>query len=103
MTEESKMKDIAVIGSDDFTVGFELAGVREIYDDKNYKQQIQELVDRDDIGIVVTEQDLLEQMPGRIQNRVESSVSPVVVALSEDAEDSNLQEQIRKVIGADIS
>lgn len=103
MVEEDDKKDIAVIGGENFTVGFELAGVRELYDDKNYKQDIQELVGRDDIGIIITERHLLEELPGRIQNQVESSVNPVVVALSQDAESSNLQEQIRKVIGADIS
>lgn len=103
MSEKNDRKDIAVIGRKDFNVGFELAGVREIYDDKNYKEDIQELIGRDDIGIIVTERDLLEELPGRIQNQVESSVNPVVVALTRDSESSNLQEQIRKVIGADIS
>lgn len=101
--DEGRKKEIAVIGRRDFNVGFELAGVREIYDETDYKEDIQELVERDDIGIIVTERDLLEDLPGRIQEQVESSVDPVVVPLSQDAESSNLQEQIRKVIGADIS
>lgn len=101
--DEQDKKEIAVIGGDQFAVGFELAGVREIHDASNYQEDIQELVERDDIGIIVTERHLLDELPGRIRSEIESSVEPVVVPLSQDAENSNLQEQIRKVIGADIS
>ena len=103
MVEEQVKKDIAVIGDEEFTLGFQLIGIQEIYDEENYKQDIQNLIDRDDIGIVIAEEDRVEELPGRIQQNVNNSVSPVVVTLSEQVEDENLQEKIRKVIGADIS
>lgn len=102
MVDEDKKKQIAVIGDRSFTLGFKLAGVTETYEPENYKEKIQELIQRDDIGILVAEEQDILELPGRIQNQVESAVDPVVVKLSEGAEDSNLKEEIRKVIGADI-
>ena len=103
MVEEQVKKDIAVIGDEEFTLGFQLIGIQEIYDEENYKQDIQNLIDRDDIGIVIAEEDRVEELPGRIQQNVNNSVRAVGVTLSEQVEDENLQEKIRKVIGADIS
>lgn len=96
-------KELAVIGDRDFTLGFQLAGVEKVYDKEDYEDKIQELADREDIGILVVEESDLEELPKRIQSSIESSVDPVVVPLSEEAESAKLQEKIRKAIGADIT
>ena len=101
--EEIDKKSIGVIGSDEFTLGFRLAGVQKVFDKENYQETIQDLLDRDDIGIVVAEQDDVEELPGRIRNKVESSVDPVVVSLSEEGEATGLNDKIRRVIGVDLS
>jgi V/A-type H+-transporting ATPase subunit F len=100
--EESK-KRIAVIGDSDFRLGFELAGVQKSFDSENYNEKIQELLEREDIGILVAEEEDLEDLPNRVLQQVESSVDPVVVSLSETAESERLQEKIKKAIGADIT
>lgn len=99
----SEGKKIAVIGERDFTVGFELAGVSETVNPENYAQSIKEMISNEEIGIIVAEESDLEELPGRVEREVRSSVDPVVVALSEKAEAENLNEKIRKVIGADIT
>lgn len=98
-----EQKNIAVIGDDEFTVGFRLAGINKIFGDENYEQKIQELVERDDLGIIVVEQDDLEQLPDRTRAKVEESVDPVVVPLSESGTSEQIDRKIRKVIGADIT
>jgi V/A-type H+-transporting ATPase subunit F len=103
MADEEDKKSIAVIGSREFTVGFELAGIQKTYGKENYQEQIQELIEKDDLGIVVAEKSDIEELPERIGRKVNESVDPVVVPLSEKAEDSQLQEKIRKVIGVDLS
>ena len=102
MDEEQK-KEIAAIGSREFTLGFELAGVKEVLNPENYQEKIQELTEREDLGIVIVENSDLEDLPGRIRKNVEESVDPVVVALSEEAESERLQEKIKRAIGADIT
>ncbi|PSG99302.1 MAG: V-type ATP synthase subunit F [Nanohaloarchaea archaeon SW_7_43_1] len=96
-------KSIAVIGEREFTVGFELAGIQKTYGKENYKEKIQELIQSDELGIVVAEKSDVQELPERIRNDVNKSVNPVVVALSEKAEDSQLQDKIKKVIGIDLS
>lgn len=101
--DDIKKKNIAVIGSEDFTLGFRLAGVTKTFGPENYQEKIQELVERNDIGILVAEETDLNNLPKRVRTEVESSVEPVVVALSETAESERLQEKIKKAIGADIT
>lgn len=103
MTEDIEKKSIAVIGDDDFTLGFRLAGVQKIFGKENYREDLQELIQRDDIGIVVAEQTDLEQLPDRIRDRVEESVDPVVVPLSEEGEATGLNDKIKRVIGVELS
>ena len=101
--EDDKKKDIAVVGDENFTLGFSLAGVTKVFNPEDYAQEIQELVKREDIGILVAENSDLQGLPGRIRGEVEASIDPVVVSLSETAESERLQEKIRKAIGADIT
>lgn len=101
--EEQDKKRIAVIGDSDFRLGFKLAGVKKTFDIENYQEKIQEIIDRDDIGILIVDEDDLSLLTKRVRNNVESSVDPVVVALSEEAESERLQDKIKKAIGADIT
>ena len=101
--KDEKKKNIAVIGSEEFNLGFKLAGVTKTFNPENYSEKIQELIKRDDLGILITEERDLMNLPNRIRNKVENSVEPVVVSLSETAESERLQEKIKKAIGADIT
>lgn len=101
--DEERKKEIAAIGSEEFTLGFELAGVQKVFNPDNYREKIQELTDREDLGIVIVEDSDLEELPARIRRNVEESVEPVVVALSEEAESERLQDKIKRAIGADIT
>lgn len=101
--EKQRKKEIAAIGSEEFTLGFELAGVKKVFNPENYTEKIQELTEREDLGIVIVEESDLEKIPARIRRDVEESVEPVVVALSEEAESERLQDKIKRAIGADIT
>ncbi len=103
MVDDEKKKHIAVIGDEEFTLGFRLAGVQKTFGKENYQQKLQELLQRDDLGIVIVEESDLQELPKRIREQVDESVDPVVVSLSEEAESERLNEKIRKVIGADIT
>lgn len=103
MVDEEDKKSIAVIGDDDFNLGFRLAGIQKVFEPEDYRGKIQQLLDRDDIGILVAKQDDVEELPGRIRRTVQESVDPVVVTLSEEAEATQLNEKIKKVIGVDLS
>ncbi len=101
--DESEKRKIAVIGDSDFRLGFKLAGVQEVFTKENYEEKIQEITDRDDIGILVVKESDLQELTKRVRQDIGSSVNPVVVSLSEEAESERLQEKIKKAIGADIT
>lgn len=102
MNNEEK-KTIAVIGRSEFTLGFRLAGVQKIYGKDEFRDNIEELLDAEDVGIVVMEESDLDELPKRIRGEVERSVEPVFVPLSETAESERLNEKIKRAIGADIT
>jgi len=105
MTEKQKKK-IAAIGTEEFTLGFKLAGIQKTLNPSNkkeYQQKLQELLREEELGILIAKQSELEKLPNRIKNEAEKSVDPVVVTLSEDGENLKLKEQIKKAIGADIT
>lgn len=102
MMEEKKKKKIAVIGSEEFTLGFEIAGVKEIFGKQDYREDIEQLIQRQDIGIVIAEKRDVEKLPERIQKKVDESVEPVVVKLSETPATEELGGKIKRAIGIDI-
>lgn len=105
MTENDDMekRNLAVIGDQDFTLGFQLAGVQKVFEKGDYQKKIQELTSREDIGILVVKEEDLQDLPKRIRKDISNSVDPVVVPLSEEAESERLQEKIKKAIGADVT
>ncbi|MFB6116605.1 MAG: V-type ATP synthase subunit F [Candidatus Nanosalina sp.] len=103
MTEEKDEGKIAVIGDSDLRLGFKLAGVQETFTKENYEEKIENIMDREDIGILITEEKDMSKLSKRTRQEVDSSVNPVVVPLSEEAESERLQEKIKKAIGADIT
>lgn len=100
MTDKS---DIAVIGTREFTLGFRLVGVSNTIEKQDYEEQIADLIDREDIGIVIVEREDLKELPPRMREDVKESVDPVVVPLSESGEFEDINTKIKKVIGADIT
>ena len=101
-------KEIAVVGSPDFTTGFRLAGVRKCHavpDDEKAEDlddQVSETLDDEDVGIVVMHDEDLEHLSRTVRERVETSVDPVLVTLGGGAGSGGLREQIKRAIGIDL-
>ncbi len=94
--------DIAVIGSEEFVLGFRLAGLRCVYitDDSNYKDRILEAMAEPSIGILAADGKDLETLPHNIRQRVMDSIQPVVVPVGSD--ESDLREKVKRAIGVDL-
>jgi V/A-type H+-transporting ATPase subunit F len=101
-------KEIAVVGSPDFTTGFRLAGVRKAVSvpddekDERLDDEVSDLLDADDVGILVMHDPDLEHLSRNVRQNVERSVDPVLVALGGGAASSGLREQIKRAIGIDL-
>ena len=96
--------DIAVVGSPEFTLGFQLAGISSIYNPSSEEMMIialRELLNSKDAGIVVVDSAVLASLPERLREQLSASVSPTVLGIGTE-EDNTLRESIRKAIGVDL-
>jgi len=101
--EEQKKKEIAVVGDEKFTLGFRLAGIQKTYTPSNNDEKLEELLETPELGIIITEERIIQETSKKIRQRIEASVDPVVIGLSEQAESERLQQKIKAAIGADIT
>jgi V/A-type H+-transporting ATPase subunit F len=100
-------REIAIVGSPEFTTGFRLAGVRTF---RNVPEEekpealddaVTDVLEDDDVGIVVMNDADLDHLSKDVRRTVETSVEPVVVTLGGGG-GSGLREQIKRAIGIDL-
>ncbi|RRJ30772.1 V-type ATP synthase subunit F [Halocatena pleomorpha] len=101
-------QEIGVIGSQEFTTGFRLAGVRrfetvpEERKSEDLDDAVETMVNDDGIGIIVMHDADLSYLSRQLRNEVETSVDPVLVTLGGGAGSGGLREQIKRAIGIDL-
>jgi V/A-type H+-transporting ATPase subunit F len=96
--------DIAVVGSPEFTLGFQLAGISTLYNpegEEETSQTFRNLLNTKGVGIVVVDSAILATLPDRLKERLSQSVTPTVLGIGTE-EDTTLRETIRKAIGVDL-
>ena len=97
------MVKIAVLGGSEFTVGFQLAGIKDtIESSDNPINDIENLKSRKDIGIVVVDEKILENLEQHQRIEIEDSVDPVFIPVSAKAEQDSLKRLIKRSIGVDL-
>jgi len=96
--------EIAVVGSPEFTLGFQLAGLSELHnpesDDELYST-LRGLLSNSSVGIVVLDSTIFPTLPDRLREQLSASVSPTVLGIGTE-EDTTLRDTIRKAIGVDL-
>ena len=97
------MLKLAVIGGNEFIVGFQLAGIRDTIEvTSNYFNELKELKNKKDIGIVVVDEKIMEKLEPYQRLEIESDVEPVFIPLSTKSEQDSLKKLIKKSIGVDL-
>jgi V/A-type H+-transporting ATPase subunit F len=100
-------REIAVVGSPEFTTGFRLAGVRRFAEvspgekDDHLDDAVEDVLEDDGVGIVVMHDEDMEHLSRDVRKAVQTSVEPTVVTLGGGAS-SGLREQIKRAIGIDL-
>ena len=94
--------EIAVIGSDEFVLGFRLAGVRHVFvaGPENYQEKMLEVIAQPEIGILAVDAKDLDYLPLNFRNKVMESIQPVIVPVGGD--EADLREKVKRVIGVDL-
>lgn len=97
------MVKIAVAGSNEFVVGFQLAGIRDTIElDSNPYSELKNLKSRKDIGIIVIDEKIMESFDSYQKLDIEASVEPVFIPVSTKVEQDSLKKLIKKSIGVDL-
>ena len=85
------MKKVACLGTEAFTLGFQLAGIRNavtVRDGKAVLDEAHRLRASKEIGIVITDEEALGWLDGHEKAELLDSVEPVFIALSTQAGDT---------------
>jgi V/A-type H+-transporting ATPase subunit F len=100
-------REIAVIGSPEFTTGFRLAGVRRFENvpdeekDDELDAAVERVLDDEGVGIIVMHDDDLEHLSRDVREAVETSIEPTMVSIGGGA-GSGLRDKIKRAIGIDL-
>jgi len=94
--------DIAVLGNDEFVLGFRLAGVKRVYTtaEKDYEHKILELIGDSSIGVLAVSSSDLERLSPLSRKKVLDSIAPVVVPVGKG--EGDLREKVKRAIGVDL-
>ncbi len=95
---------LAVVGSEMFSLGFDLIGVQDIFDaDKNNAVQVMEdLISSKDFKLVIVEEQVMGYLPRFLWHRVVNNSHPLFVIIGPDA-GNVLDEKVKRAVGADIT
>ncbi|MCH2648197.1 MAG: hypothetical protein MKZ57_00095 [Candidatus Poseidoniaceae archaeon] len=96
--------ELAVLGSQEFTLGFQLAGISNIFNPENDEEtssQLKSLLNSKEVGIIVIDSSIISTLPERLRNQLSASVTPTVLGIGTE-EDTTLRDTIRKAIGVDL-
>ncbi len=99
------MKKIAVLGTESFTLGFQLAGIRtivNIHDTKDVLDNIHALRQDPNIGIVITEEEVMGALDGNEKEEIDESIEPVFVTISPKDSSESIRKLIIKSVGVDL-
>ena len=94
--------EIAVIGSDEFVLGFRLAGIRRVFvtNSDNYPEKMLEAMSQPTIGILAVDAKDLVNLSFQVRQRVNDSIQPVIVPVG--GSDDDLREKVKRAIGVDL-
>lgn len=94
--------DIAVIGSEEFVLGFRLAGLRRVFvaGKENYQEKMVAAMSDSNIGILAVDAKDLDYLTTNYRTKILDSIQPVVVPVG--GNESDLREKVRRAIGVDL-
>ena len=97
------MSKTAVLGSNEFIVGFQLAGIKDTFEiSNNPMNDINSLKNKKEHGIVIIEEKIMEGMEKHDREDTEYSVEPVFIPISTKVEQDSLKRLIKKSVGVDL-
>jgi V/A-type H+-transporting ATPase subunit F len=95
------MAGIAIVGSNDFILGFKLAGIRNTYVEENIEEKIQALLNEKEISILVIHDDEYKKLSPPMKKKLNDNMKPIVISVGK-LEEEDIRDKIKRVIGIDL-
>lgn len=96
---------IAVVGKEEFVLGFKLVGITRCYPvkgDEELEDRVRDLLTGESgVGILIMRQTDLPRLSKRTQLDIEKTVMPVVITVGTE-KDTILQDRVKQVMGVDL-
>ena len=94
--------DIAVIGSEEFVLGFRLAGLRRVFvtTPETYQDVLSQAMEDPNVGVLAADGKDLDLLSPQVRTRVLDSIQPVVVPVGRG--ETDLREKVKRAIGVDL-
>jgi V/A-type H+-transporting ATPase subunit F len=96
--------EIAIVGTPEFTLGFQLAGVTRLHNpesEDDMSHVLRSMLDEKEVGIIVVDASDLSRVPDKLRQRLSDSISPTVLGIGTE-EDNTLRESIKSALGVDL-
>jgi len=95
--------EVAVVGGEEFVLGFRLAGVRKTHGvaPEQVEERITQVLADPDVGILVLDTDDLTRLSHGMRRRLESVPRPVVITIGKFQQE-DLRTKIKRAIGVDL-
>lgn len=97
------MRELAVVGSDRFVLGFRLAGVKNIYKvgPEALEPVVADLLADKKTGIIIMLNEDVKRLSPLLRKKISESVEPTVVAIGK-IEEEDLRDRIKQAVGVDL-
>ena len=96
--------EIAIVGTPEFTLGFQLAGITRLHNPENedeMRHALRSMLDEKEVGIIVVDAADLARVPDKLRQRLSDSISPTILGIGTE-EDDTLRESIKSALGVDL-
>ncbi len=94
--------EIAIIGKEDFCLGFRLTGINKVFETDQPREAIKQVKQDQSIGVVILDEKLMSALDEYDKQELEDSLKPVFIMLSTKASEEYLRKMIRKSIGVEL-
>lgn len=95
--------ELAVVGNEEFVLGFKLVGIRKTYsiESTELEGKINEVLEDRNVGILVLHTDDVQKLSSAMKRRLTSLARPVVIAVGKK-EEEDLRTKVKRAIGIDL-
>ncbi len=92
-----------MVGSDEFVIGFQLAGIRKTYGGplEGMEARVEEALEDEEVGILILHSEEMGNLSLGLRRRLPTLPRPVVIAVGGE-EEEDLRTKVKRAIGIDL-